>query len=422
MMKLKMIYMFIMLSMLLNGTPFKVIDNIKEASVLLKKTTKKTMKSFKSTKRNNDKFIKRYFGPWDLKRLSNSKRDAQWGNGYKNKKMYRRDGKRVRKSWFVKMIRKSNFSKYGKISKKAIMIKQSEIKVFPTKMEFYKNPKLLGEGYPFDYNMNSQVKLNVPVFVSHFSLDKKWVYVESPAVSGWVEYKDIGFVNKSFIKRFKTGKYYINTKDKNIIKRNKKRFKEIKMGTLIPKVRKVFLSVIRTKKGFAEIVYIENSSFFKKLGLTMNYKNIKLIMENLLNEPYGWGGKDNLRDCSLLTKDFFSSFGIFLERNSRGQASQGKRHNLSKMNNSQKRAYIMKHGKPYTTLLYMSGHVMLYVGVLNGEPMILHNAWTLKYNKNGKRVKRMVGRGVITTLLPGAKTVNDRYAILSKLSKLVVLR
>ncbi len=40
------------------------------------------------------------------------------------------------------------------------------------------------------------------------------------------------------------------------------------------------------------------------------------IAKEFYNEPYGWGGKMMTRDCSAMTRDFFTPFGIFLMRNS----------------------------------------------------------------------------------------------------------
>ena len=48
--------------------------------------------------------------------------------------------------------------------------------------------------------------------------------------------------------------------------------------------------------------------------------NIGLLVNNLMGEQYGWGGKEGLHDCSALLKDLFISLGIWLPRNSRAQA------------------------------------------------------------------------------------------------------
>ena len=59
---------------------------------------------------------------------------------------------------------------------------------------FYE-PTRPGEGFPFDYNQNSRLKINTPIFVSHLSKDKAWAYIQAAAFGGWVKIQDIAFVD-----------------------------------------------------------------------------------------------------------------------------------------------------------------------------------------------------------------------------------
>jgi len=404
---------------LAQASPLTTITNVEELKPQIKKALKNNAKRFKVTDQSKDHFIERYFKPWKIQSMSFAATQAQWGNGYRYKKMYKRDGKRVKKNWFTKQIKAANFKQYNKLKEKAITVKEAELKVFPTTEAFYLDPKRPGEGYPFDYNTNSAVKLNLPLFVSHYSKDRKWVYVESSTAAGWLKREEISFVNDKFVKDFMTGDYCISTRDDSKVKTDKKIFNVVKMGTLFPKKGNKLLTCDKNGRGVSKIRYVEDIETVEPMGIEMNYENIVKISENLLNEPYGWGGKDGLRDCSLLTKDFMSSFGIFLERNSRAQRAQGKEINLANLTNKQKKKVILEKGIPFLTLLYMNGHVMLYVGEKDNEPMIMHNVWTLKFDRGGERKLKKVGKGVITTLDPGALHINDKNSILSKLKSLV---
>ena len=50
------------------------------------------IKNFKQTnidtKKLSQKYIKKYFSPWDLEKLSYSKKDAMWGNIYSKRVVY----------------------------------------------------------------------------------------------------------------------------------------------------------------------------------------------------------------------------------------------------------------------------------------------------------------------------------------------
>lgn len=401
------------------SSPLTTITDIKELRPQIEKALKNNQNKFKVNNETKAEFIEKYFKPWELEKISFSSSSAQWGNGYKRKKMYKRDGSRMPKSWFDKQIKEANFKDFDTLRERAITITESELKVFPTDTGFYLDPTIEGEGYPFDYNTNSAVKMNLPLFVSHYSKDKKWVYVESSTAAGWIKREDMAFVNEDFISDFKTGNYCITTRDDTPVKTKQEVFQVVKMGTIFPKKGNELLTCNKNGRGISKVRRVQNVETVEPLGIEINYENIEKIAQNLLNEPYGWGGKDGLRDCSLLTKDFMSSFGIFLERNSRAQRGQGDTIEIGHLSNKEKKEVILQNAIPFMTLLYMNGHVMLYAGQKNGEPLIMHNVWTLKFDRNGERKLKKVGKGVITTLDPGANYLNDKHSILSKLKSIV---
>jgi len=367
------------------------------------KISNKTINEFKS----------KYFYPWNIKNITISKKSAQWGNGYSKKKMYDENKKRLKKSWFSWNIDNSNFNEFNTIKEKAITIKETHLRVFPTDSRMYYNPSKPGEGYPFDYNQNSSLKVNIPLFVSHFSKDRKWVYVESNLAFGWLKTSDISFVKKETINKIKKLSLFVNMEDKNILFSNNK-YQEFKMGTIFPIYKNKLLTI--NKNG--SLNYFDINYYTKPLGLDLNINNIINITKNLINEPYGWGGIDNLRDCSLLVKDFFTPFGVFLPRNSKAQAGVGSKINLEGLSLKEKKDKIIKKAIPFKTILYMKGHIMLYVGYENNEPLVLHNFWGIRYKENGRVKKHVVGKAAITTLEPG-KELNGYLTKSSLGNKLV---
>jgi hypothetical protein len=123
-----------------------------------------------------------------------------------------------------------------------------------------------------------------------------------------------------------------------------------------------------------------------------------------MGQPYGWGGMYANRDCSAMTRDFMTPFGIWLNRNSSQQAKQGKRIPLAGLSAKDKEAIIKEKGIPLRTLIWMPGHIALYLGQYQGRPVIMHNTWGLKtktpFFGEGRYI---IGRTVITTLYPGAE-------------------
>jgi hypothetical protein len=47
------------------------------------------------------------------------------------------------------------------------------------------------------------------------------------------------------------------------------------------------------------------------------------------------------------------------------------------------------------------GHVMVYIGQRDGQPVVLHATWGLKTVKGNGYGRKVIGAAVITTLEPG---------------------
>jgi hypothetical protein len=136
--------------------------------------------------------------------------------------------------------------------------------------------------------------------------------------------------------------------------------------------------------------------------------NIAKMANELINEPYGWGGLYRNRDCSALIKDMFSPFGIWLPRNSADQAREGGAFiDLSDLSPEDREMMILKYGVPYLTLIWRKGHIMLYIGSYQGTPLIFHNFWSVRTKDSlGREGKIIVGHAAITTLQPGLELDN----------------
>jgi len=355
--------------------------------------------------RYNDK----YFEPWQITSMNLEEGEKTWQFMFAKRKMYRRYGQRISKSWFKKQIENSNFDAYESLSLPAITTKHTDLKLYPTSKEFYYNTNRAGEGFPFDYNQNSSIHMNTPLFVSHFSKDKKWVYAKTAFAFGWIKVEDMAFVTLKFQEKFQTGTYgIVTTDDLNIID-DGEIISLVKLGTIFPmdESGKRYLVAEKGEKNYAIIKSFKPTevNLIAKKPIKFNQFNIAYIGKQLVNEPYGWGGKMQTRDCSALTRDFFAPFGIYLPRNSSQQAkeSDGEFISLKGLNKMEKAEMILSYGKPCRSLLFVPGHITLYVGQRNNEPIIMHNYWGVRLT-NGK--KRIIGRSVVSTTKLGEELDN----------------
>ncbi|WP_428023064.1 SH3 domain-containing protein [Arcobacter sp.] len=356
----------------------------------------------------NKQFDERYFKPWHKDKFEASLEDVTWQFKYKNDKMYGDNNRLIKNQWFDEQIDNSNFERYNTFLRKAITVKNTNLRVFPTNSKIFYNPEIPGEGYPFDYNQNSGIKINSPILISHFSKDRAWVYVLSSFAKGWIKVEDIAFVDDKIINFFENQNYYIAIKDNFPIYKKGVFLEYIKLGTLFPVKNNKAITVGRyaNNHGYIRVVEIPNIYIAKK-PIDFNSKNVSNIINELLNEPYGWGEALNHRDCSALTKDYFAPFGINLKRNSYGQTLDYKYYDLSKFTNEKKKEFILENGIPFLTLTYMKGHIMIYIGQKNNEPLFFHNVWGVKtkdfFGNDGRKI---VGKAVISSLDMGEELNN----------------
>ncbi|GGD34080.1 hydrolase Nlp/P60 [Malaciobacter pacificus] len=369
------------------------------------------------------KYFKKYFAPWELDKLSTPLKDAKWGHGYRLKKIYLENHILATPEWFDKQIDNSNFEEYNTTIKKAITLKNTNVRVLPTSSVMFYNPNKPGEGFPFDYNQNSLLKINTPVIVSHFSKDRAWAYIQASIVGGWVKVEDIAFVDDEFINKFKNDNYYVAVKEKfpiyDII------FREyVKVGTIFPKDENGYIIAKPDFNQNAKLVHIELTNEVEKMPIAFNKENKVKIAKEMMDEPYGWGGLLNNRDCSSFTQDFFTPFGKYLHRNSKAQTKNGEYLDVSKLSKNEKKEFIKKHGIPFSTLVYLKGHIMLYIGIKEDEPLVMHNMWSVRLkDKWGKKYRHIVGKATITTLEPGKdlKDFDENNNMINRILGIVVL-
>ncbi|MCB4753711.1 MAG: SH3 domain-containing protein [Sulfurovum sp.] len=355
------------------------------------------------------KFNKKYFKPWSLKRLDIPLRDFGWEIHFvTNNKLYTVNRKMIPSSLYKRWIKNANYKIKDSKRLYAVTTKRTNIHALPTLQSFYLDPKKTGEGFPFNYNQNSALHMNVPLYVSHFSKDKKWAFVRASYAFGWVRVRDIAFVSKNFIQKFKNGNYAITIKDNLRLYNEKgKEISFVKLGTLFPiaKDNKHYLAAARSVAGKAifKKVQVKVSNLIAKKPLPFTAPNVARVAKEFYGEPYGWGGGYDCRDCSATTRDFMGVFGIFLRRNSSKQARDGKPIFIGGLSVNEKKQQIIHKAKPFRSLLYLPGHITLYLGQYKGEPVIMHSYWGVR-KKDGSKL--IMGRTVITTTEPG-KEKND---------------
>jgi hypothetical protein len=221
--------------------------------------------------------------------------------------------------------------------------------------------------------------------------------------------KELAVVTPEFVNRWEQGPHAAVIRDKTPIYDDKGFLFRASLGSMFPKAEEdadtvEILVPVRGEQGRAEMrkaILLKETAMTRPVALTTC--RLAALANELIREPYGWGGLRNNRDCSAMIRDLFAPFGIWLPRHSADQASEGGLYvDLSNLSAEDKKELILAQGVPYLTLLWLKGHIMLYIGSRNGEPLVFHNFWSVRtMSERGQQGKKIVGHAAITTLYPG---------------------
>ena len=369
-------------------------------------------------------YNRRYFAPWSQTAIQTPSEEIGWAiNFLKKRKVFTIINRPISPSIYNWWIKNANFQALNTLKSKAITVRATNLRALPTDIGVYKKSNRNTEGFPFDYLQHSELHINVPLFVSHLSLDKKWAFVEAGHVAGWVKVKNIAYVSSKFIKAFKSGQYRVSIVDDLWLLNHKNRkVSLIKLGTIFPldRSRRWLLTARRAKGGYALLVRVKppSKSLVAPKPVPFNRFYVAKIAKELYGEPYGWGGKMQTRDCSAFTRDFFAPFGIFLMRNSSKQAKERSGINIKSLKGDMKKRAILQYAKPFRSMLYVPGHITLYLGKYNDEPVIMHSYWGVRLKDWSKYP---LCRTIISTTKPGDELPNIRKSseLINTLQKII---
>lgn len=318
------------------------------------------------------------------------------GDRYKN-------GSKVNKEYYDKLIDDMNLKEIkDKISiEYGLVVKRGSIRTFPTSDRVFKGDK----EYDLDRFMESAIYAAEPCIIYAFSKDGKWCFCKTYNYLGWIKKENIAFGSKKEIEEYCKCKDFIVVTGKKInlgynpfieALRNL----DIDMGVKLPietnlskeeliydmysegnYVVKYPLRESNSKLKFTNILIPYNEDVHRGY-LKCNRSNILKQIFKFQGERYGWGGEFNGRDCSSLIIDTFRSFGIQFPRNSGDQLkkSVGKTLLVHKEMTYHERLKMLDSLKP-GTLIFLNGHVAMFIGNYKNSHYIIHDVIGVFVNK-----------------------------------------
>ena len=322
----------------------------------------------------------------------------------------------------------------------ALAVRRSNLRTFPTAVPIFRT----GQNKYIDRHQESVVFPADAVAVLHKSKDAKWVLVRVYNYLAWMREADLAYGDKETIKAYKSATdFLVITGDKVTTVYNPEVAEvselQLEMGTRLPLevprenrhnlygqnpyASYVVKLPVRDEDGNLIFRYasIARSKDVHRGYLTHNANNIITQAFKFLGERYGWGHRFNGRDCSGFVGEVYKSMGILLPRNSITQNSStfGQNIRFSEETSMEERLEAVAN-LDVGDLIYVPGHVMMYIGSADGKPYIIHDVKGLRYIQDNGEMYEGVLNGVSVTPLLALRTYSKKtyVEVISSIKKI----
>ncbi|MBR4908191.1 MAG: SH3 domain-containing protein [Acidaminococcaceae bacterium] len=243
----------------------------------------------------------------------------------------------------------------------------------------------------YDNVQDSVLEAGEPVAILHESMDKKYYYVRLYNLFGWISREEVALCDREQWLKYAdpqdflvvTGRDYftrVNGEDVfhlmgaklQLLQEKKNRwqvllpYKDSKSGLL--KEKQIWLMKDRNlHRGF------------------LPYTSDQVIRQafKFYGSVYGWGGAMRSVDCSSLVGSVYRTMGLDLPRNTFKLVKMpGEVTDFTGMNREERLQALakLKPGSP----LSMRGHIMIYLGMNDGVPYVIHSSSS--YYKEGRKI------------------------------------
>ncbi|NVK26080.1 MAG: SH3 domain-containing protein [Gammaproteobacteria bacterium] len=319
----------------------------------------------------------------------------------------------------------------------AVVVKRAPMRKFPTL------DRVLNSGMDYDIDRFQETGAfpGENLAVLHVSRSGEWMFVQNYHYRAWIQSKYVALTSRQTLEQFSkkqhddflmvTGDKVFTTfdpYDKSISEVqldmgvklphiSHQEFEKFELNRHNPYTGYIVQLPTRTDDGRLQLkpALIARSADVAFEYLPYTEENIITQAFKFLGERYGWGHDFNGRDCTGFVGEIYKTFGLLMPRNSsqQGVAEYGQNQTFEKGTAvSEKLPYYnqLKVGD----LLYLPGHVAMFLGYSNGQPYIIHDVHGLGYeNSQGEKVSGILNGVSITPLLPFKSYLKSIYNIKS---------
>jgi hypothetical protein len=311
-----------------------------------------------------------------------------------------------------------------------VITRRAAVRTLPSDLTALKAPGDI----PLDRLQESTVDMGWPVAVLHTTADGQWAFGLTPGYWGWLDARRIGLADRATVEAFATADPFLMATAAwaDIARSDGYHHRFVQTGTRIPLRHQADpgeqpdLHTVRVPLAdeagqlFEAVGYVKVGHADWHIG--HQPPTLRTVVEGafgVLGEPYAWGGMRLGRvgrDCSRLVRDAWALTGIALPRNSGQQGRTGVRAATftPKDSNADRIARLAQ--VPAGALLFLPGHVMLYLGMVNGIPYAIHDLWGYAHPEG---LVTPVERVAVTALPPEPSAA--RHTLLERLTHVQIV-
>lgn len=321
------------------------------------------------------------------------------------------------KEWIEGIASNINISQFDgltyQMNNRGIAIDNLHARALPTDDVHFYNSKLAGQGYPFDNLQISALWAGTPVYIVGESRDHAWMLVITPDYIGWVNSRGIARTDNTFIdtwtKAAKNKLAAITHTKTGIVDVKGKFLLLAYVGSVFPgKTNSDGMQIMVPVADADHNAVIKNANISPEnaaiMPIAATPHHFANMMTTMIGRTYGWGSMYFYNDCSAELKSLYTPFGIWLPRHSSDQVTVGKMTDMTSASQDKRLAYLMENGQRFLTIVYIGGHVVMYVGNYTDPnkkdsqmAMTYQNIWGLTPNPSVRRA--VIGQSVLFPML-----------------------
>jgi cell wall-associated NlpC family hydrolase len=303
----------------------------------------------------------------------------------------------------------------------ALVVSRADMRTYPTDDRYYKT----GEDQNLDRFQENGLFPGDAVAMLHTSSDNEWSFVQSYNYSAWVRSSQIAIGERRAIEHYQNAdRFLVITGDKVRTSFNPDypalSELQLDMGIRIPLAGHditgnslygqnpyasyAALLPLRDRQGRLEIrpALIARNKDVSRGYIPFTRENIIRQAFKFLGERYGWGHSYNARDCTGFVMEIYKTFGFLMPRNTgqQGSSAYGLNTRFTPGSSRQEKLQALKH-LDIGDLIYVPGHVLMYIGDVDGEPYVIHDVSVFRYiDENGEYYEGTLNGVSVTPLIP----------------------